>query len=88
MYIIAFLIFGLVVGLIARAVMPGNQSMGWVGTILLGVGGSLIGGTLGNLLFGGRWDQPVAAGWIGSVVGALVLLIILGMATGARSRRV
>ena len=82
MYLLGFLIFGLVVGLIARAVMPGRQSMGLLTTMLLGVAGSFLGGLLGNLLFSGRWDHPSTAGWIGSVLGSLLLLALLG-----RSRR-
>ena len=82
MYLIAFLVFGLVVGLLARAIMPGTQSMGVLGTMLLGVVGSLLGGIVGNLLFHGDWNRPVAAGWIGSIVGSLLLLALLG-----RSRR-
>lgn len=82
MYLIAFLIFGFVVGLIARAIFPGTQRLGLLMTTLLGVAGSLIGGILGNVLFGGRWDEPITAGWIGSVVGSLLLLALVG-----RSRR-
>lgn len=78
MYLILFLLFGLVVGLIARGLMPGKQRMGVLGTMLLGVAGSLFGGVLGNLFFGGKWDQPVAAGWIGSIVGSILLLILVG----------
>ena len=85
MYIIAFIIFGLVVGLIARAVMPGDQKMGFVGTALLGMAGSLVGGILGNALFGGRWDQPVAAGWIGSIVASVLLLAVFTMVGRRRS---
>lgn len=78
MYLLAFLLFGLVVGLLARAIMPGTQSMGWLATMLLGVVGSLLGGILGNLLFAGDFDRPVAAGWIGSILGSLLLLALLG----------
>ena len=78
MYLVAFLVFGLVVGLLARAIMPGNQSMSVLGTMLLGVVGSLLGGIVGNLLFAGDWNRPVAAGWIGSIVGSLLLLALLG----------
>ena len=49
-----------------------------LGTLLLGLAGSFLGGLLGNLLFGGRWDHPVTAGWIGSVLGSLLLLALLG----------
>jgi uncharacterized membrane protein YeaQ/YmgE (transglycosylase-associated protein family) len=47
-------------------------------TMLLGVAGSLIGGVLGNMLFGGHWDRPVTAGWIGSILGSMLLLAIVG----------
>lgn len=78
MHLIAFLVFGLVIGLLARAIMPGTQSMGLLGTMLLGCVGSLAGGILGNLLFSSNWERPVAAGWIGSIIGALLLLAVLG----------
>lgn len=78
MYLIAFLVFGLIVGLLARAILPGSQSMGVLPTLLLGVVGSLLGGILGNVLFAGDWDKPVAAGWIGSIVGSILLLAVLG----------
>jgi uncharacterized membrane protein YeaQ/YmgE (transglycosylase-associated protein family) len=81
MHFIAFLVFGLVIGLIARALMPGRQKLGLIMTSLLGMAGSLLGGFLGNLLFGARPGEPVAAGWIGSIVGALLLL---GIAAGTR----
>lgn len=78
MYWLGFLLFGLVVGLLARLLMPGRQSMGIVATMLLGVGGSFLGGLLGNLLFGGNWGEPTTAGWIGSILGALLLLFLIG----------
>jgi uncharacterized membrane protein YeaQ/YmgE (transglycosylase-associated protein family) len=78
MHLLGFLLFGLVVGLIARAVMPGTQRMGIASTMLLGCVGSLVGGIIATLLFGGRWDQPITAGWIGSVLGALALMAIVG----------
>ena len=79
MSILGFLVFGLVVGLIARLLMPGRQPIGILGTMLLGVAGSFLGGIVGNLLAGGRWDHPVAAGWIGSILGSLLLLALVGM---------
>jgi uncharacterized membrane protein YeaQ/YmgE (transglycosylase-associated protein family) len=79
MYLLGFLIFGLVVGLLARLLMPGRQSMGMLMTMLLGVAGSFLGGLLGNVLFGGgHWNHPSTAGWIGSVLGSLLLLALLG----------
>jgi len=86
MAIIGWIIFGLVVGLIARALMPGAQPMGFVLTALLGVAGSFVGGWLGTLLFGaGEPDASNAAGWIGSIVGALILLFLYGMVASKRT---
>ncbi|RKE36995.1 putative membrane protein YeaQ/YmgE (transglycosylase-associated protein family) [Paraburkholderia sp. BL23I1N1] len=74
---IATVIVGLVVGLIARAVKPGDDSMGIIMTIILGIAGSLIAGYVGRAL---GWYQPgQAAGWVASVIGAIVLLIIYGL---------
>ncbi|SAK58707.1 transglycosylase-associated protein [Caballeronia hypogeia] len=74
---IGTLIVGLVVGLIARALKPGDDSMGWIMTIVLGIAGSLIAGYVGRAL---GWYQPgQPAGWIASVIGAIVLLVIWGM---------
>jgi uncharacterized membrane protein YeaQ/YmgE (transglycosylase-associated protein family) len=52
--------------------------MGTLATIVLGVAGSFLGGVVGNVVFGGRWDHPITAGWIGSILGALVLLVLVG----------
>lgn len=80
MGLLGFLLFGLIVGLLARLIMPGRQSMGLLATMLLGVVGSFLGGLVGNLLFrgGGTWDHPSTAGWIGSILGSLLLLALLG----------
>lgn len=84
MSLLMFLLFGLVVGLLARAIMPGTQSMGLLGTMLLGVVGSLVGGVVGNLIASGDLDRPVTAGWIGSILGSLLLLALLGRGRRAR----
>jgi len=74
--IIGLVIIGLVAGFIARAVVPGKQNMSIGATILLGVVGSFVGGFLGRLIFhhGGGFVQP--ASWIGSIIGAIIVLII------------
>lgn len=77
MGIIWTLLIGLVVGFIARAVMPGEQKLGWIMTAVLGVGGSLVATYAGQAL--GLYSAGSAAGWIASVVGAVILLIIYGM---------
>ncbi|QSN63625.1 MULTISPECIES: GlsB/YeaQ/YmgE family stress response membrane protein [unclassified Caballeronia] len=80
---IGTLIVGLVVGLIARAIKPGDDSMGWIMTIVLGIAGSLIAGYVGRAL---GWYQPgQPAGWIASVIGAIILLVIYGMVRGRRA---
>ena len=70
-------IIGFVVGLIARAVMPGTQSMGIILTSLVGIAGSFIAGFLGQAL--GFYAPGQAAGFIASVVGALILLFVVGL---------
>lgn len=77
MYLLAFLIFGFVVGLIARAILPGTQRLGLLMTTVLGVAGSFLGGIVGNMIAGGHWDRPVTAGWIGSILGSILLLALV-----------
>ena len=73
--IIVWLLAGLIIGFLARVLVPGPDPMGWLGTIVLGIVGSLVGGFLASLLFTGQAViQP--AGWIGSIVGAVIVLLI------------
>ncbi len=67
-------IIGFLVGLIARAVMPGRQIMGIILTTLLGIGGALLAGYAGQLLGYYKLGEPV--GFVASVVGALVILFL------------
>jgi uncharacterized membrane protein YeaQ/YmgE (transglycosylase-associated protein family) len=78
MSLIWFLLFGLVVGLIARALMPGTQKMGIIKTTLLGALGSFVGGLIGNLITGDPFGRVHSAGWIGSIIGALLIMAIFG----------
>jgi uncharacterized membrane protein YeaQ/YmgE (transglycosylase-associated protein family) len=78
MAIILFVVFGLVVGFLARALMPGRQSMGWGMTAVLGVVGSFVGGFLASLVTHARVTDFNTAGLIGSVLGALVVLFLVG----------
>ena len=74
--IVGLLVIGLVAGFLARALVPGRQSMSVLQTILLGVVGSFVGGFLGRLLFG-RGDSFVQpSSWIGSVIGAVIVLLV------------
>lgn len=84
MGIIVWLIIGLLAGLIARAVVPGADSMGVGATLVLGLIGSLVGGFLGNLFVEGQLELE-AAGIIGSIIGAVIALLIY-RSIGARSR--
>jgi uncharacterized membrane protein YeaQ/YmgE (transglycosylase-associated protein family) len=76
--IISLLIIGLIAGAIARLLVPGKQDVSIPATVLIGVIGSFVGGFLGYLIFhhdsSGGFFQP--AGIIGSVVGALVVLLV------------
>jgi uncharacterized membrane protein YeaQ/YmgE (transglycosylase-associated protein family) len=76
--IITIIIVGLIAGFIARAVIPGRQSMSIGATILLGIIGSFVGGLLGFLIFGkdagSGFIQP--SGIIGSIIGAIIVLAI------------
>ena len=80
MGIIGTILVGLVVGALARWVMPGEQKMGWILTGVLGVGGSLAAGYVGQAL--GMYAVGQPAGWIASVVGALVLLFVVQKVRG------
>lgn len=79
--IFAWLIFGFIVGAIARALFPGPQPMGFFATAGLGVLGSFVGGLLGNMLYGLPILTFHAAGLIGSVIGALIVMAIAGFST-------
>jgi uncharacterized membrane protein YeaQ/YmgE (transglycosylase-associated protein family) len=81
MGIIAFIIIGLIAGLIARAILPGRQSMGLLATTLLGMVGSLVGGLVGSLFVrDGRLFDLHPSGLIMSVIGAIVVLLLVGAA--------
>ncbi|HAJ11050.1 MAG: GlsB/YeaQ/YmgE family stress response membrane protein [Hydrogenophaga sp.] len=77
MSLLGTLIIGLIVGLIARAIKPGNDSMGWIMTTVLGVAGSFVAGYLGAALGLYAPGQPV--GFIASVIGAILLLVVVGL---------
>jgi len=85
MHYVYFAIFGLVVGIIARFLMPGPQPMGIILTALLGIVGSFLGGWLGSLIHGGPIDAMQPSGWIGSIIGSLLLLFIYGVVLKRRS---
>ncbi len=75
--IIGTILIGLVVGFIARAIKPGDDKLGLIMTAVLGVAGSFVATFVGSAL--GLYTQGDAAGWIASVLGAVVLLFIYSM---------
>ncbi len=91
-FIIVLIIVGFIAGLIARALLPGRDSLGFIGTIVLGIVGSFIGGFLQNLI---QYHHVSIhsfhlVGIIGSIIGAFVLLLLLrltGLEPGHGRRR-
>ena len=79
LHIIWSIIIGFIVGLVARSVMPGVQHLGFIMTTLLGIGGSIVGGLIARL-----FSKPAPgfafhpAGFILSIIGAIILLFIWG----------
>lgn len=86
MGILAWIIFGLIVGAIAKFVMPGTQGGGWLITIILGIVGAMVGGFLAGALGIGDDGNPWDFGTIAiSVLGAILVLWIYGMVTRGRA---
>ena len=84
MGILAWVLFGLVVGIIAKLLMPGRDPGGFIITILLGIAGAVLGGFIGRAM--GLYGTNESAGWIVSILGAMVLLFLYRLV--ARPRRV
>jgi uncharacterized membrane protein YeaQ/YmgE (transglycosylase-associated protein family) len=74
MGILSWIVFGLVVGIIAKLLMPGRDPGGFIVTILLGIAGALLGGFIGRAM--GLYGPNEQAGWIVSILGAIVLLVL------------
>ncbi len=85
-FIVFLLVIGLIAGFLARALVPGRDPMGVAGTIVLGIVGSLIGGFLGYVIFhkDGQDGAFQAAGLLGSIIGAVVALLIYRAINGRR----
>jgi uncharacterized membrane protein YeaQ/YmgE (transglycosylase-associated protein family) len=77
MGILSWILFGLVVGIIAKLLMPGRDPGGFIVTILLGIAGALLGGFIGRAM--GFYGANESAGWIISILGAIVLLALYRM---------
>lgn len=83
MGILTWILFGLVVGIIAKLLMPGRDPGGFIVTILLGIAGALLGGFIGSAL--GWYQEGEAAGWIVSILGAILLLALYRMMVRRRA---
>ena len=88
--ILGMIIVGLIAGFLARALVPGDDSMGIVATIVLGIVGSFVGGFLASLLFGSGDGEGFLrpSGLIGSVIGAIIALVVYNAVTGRKKSRV
>lgn len=82
--VLAWIIIGLIAGAVARFLVPGPDPMGWIGTIVLGIVGSFVGGSLANLLFGGTIALS-PTGVVGSIIGAIIVLLVWRQVGGRRS---
>jgi len=82
MGILSWILFGLVVGVIAKLLMPGRDPGGFIVTILLGIAGAMIGGFIGQAM--GFYGENQSAGWLISILGAVILLAIYRMMVGRR----
>ena len=82
--ILGTIVVGFIVGLIARAVKPGDDKLGLIMTTLLGIAGAFVAKYLGQAL--GLYQANETAGWIASVIGAVILLFIYGLVKGRGNR--
>lgn len=82
---LAILLIGFVVGLLARFLKPGDDSMGLILTTLLGIAGALVAGWIGQRM---GWYAPgEAAGFVGALLGAILILVLVGLFRGGRRRQ-
>lgn len=77
MAILSWIVFGLVIGIIAKLLMPGRDPGGFIVTILLGIAGALVGGFIGRAM--GFYGEGQSAGWLMSILGAVILLALYRM---------
>jgi len=77
MGILSWILFGLVIGIIAKLLMPGRDPGGFIVTILLGIAGALLGGFVGRTM--GFYGPTEGAGWLMSIGGAILLLVLYRM---------
>jgi uncharacterized membrane protein YeaQ/YmgE (transglycosylase-associated protein family) len=85
-HILGWALFGLIVGAIARLLVPGKQPMSWLMTALLGIVGSLVGGGISWLIWGNPEGTYSPGGWIMSIIGAILVVLIYARMTAGRVR--
>ncbi len=83
MGILWYILAGAVVGILARLIHPGRERMGWIMTLLIGIGACFLAGLIGDLV--GWWDAISWLGFIVAVAVAVLLLMIYGRLAGGRS---
>jgi uncharacterized membrane protein YeaQ/YmgE (transglycosylase-associated protein family) len=83
MEILSWIVFGLIVGVLAKFLMPGRDPGGLIVTMLLGIAGAFVGGWAGQALGVYRPGEP--AGWLMSIAGAIILLVLYRMAFRRRT---
>jgi uncharacterized membrane protein YeaQ/YmgE (transglycosylase-associated protein family) len=87
--IVWMILLGLIVGWIAKLVVPGSAHLGWISTALLGIAGGWVGGTLGSLVFAPHqfdFTPPIKHSFLGALVGAVILLLIYRSVSGRRAK--
>ncbi len=84
---ISWILIGALVGLIARVFVPTGKNWGCLGTVLLGIAGSFMGGLIGSVMSEGEFDLSRTESIIGSIIGAIIILVIIRVFdTGEKSR--
>jgi len=87
MGIIGWIVLGLIAGAIAKAILPGRQGGGWIATLILGVVGALLGGFIGNAIFGlGLEEFFSIQTWLVAIAGSIIVLLIYGLVTRGSRR--
>ena len=82
MVVLWYLLIGIVVGILARLILPGKENMGWIMTVVLGALGAFLAGAIGQWL--GWWDFPSWLGFAAAIVVAVILIWIYGKMKGGR----
>lgn len=88
--LLSWIVTGLIVGVIARALVPGRQNLGWILTIVLGIVGAFVGGLISSFIWRDTWNSDASVstmwpGWIMSVIGGVLVLVVYLMITGRKN---